>query len=346
MSLRLFRAPSVSVGCKIRTILIKVGHESVEDRPQDSGSVIYERTREYNCLVMLRNRLRLSRMWLCTATAIWATTLIGSSVQGPDSSPDKYIEQIFRSEIGEVPRLGWFVPFIGPNAHFVAAEKHAALVLYSTFGTPSTASGYKPVSSDEHQKMKRDFSEACEIEQSNVLAAYDIAAESVPAERALYTVNKLPGETRSGLITIRLSATEIATVNRLLGWPERDISLRRDEAIAVRPNSSFYSFHRLYDSTSGELKQEAFVLHDKNHGVLAHDLQTLNGPPCDGCGIPRYVDGTGDYILNLFEFPGFTYPVLLLNTSTVEGRALSLMTFTPDRKLATFRLYEYVVHCG
>jgi len=288
----------------------------------------------------------LSGMWLCTAIAIWATSLPGSSAQGPESTPDKYIEQIFRSQIGEVPRMGWFVRFTGTSAQFVAAEKHATLVLYSTFGMPSTATGYKPVSSDEHREMKRYFGEACEVEQSNALAAYDIAAELVPAERALYTVKKLPGETRSGLITIPLSTNEISTVSRLLGWPQQGISLRRDEAIAVRPNSFYYSFHRLYDPTSGELRQEAIVLHDKNHGVLAHDLRTLDGPPCDGCGIPRYVDGGGYYLLNLFEFPGFSYPVLLLNTSTVEGRALSLKTFTPARKFAEFRMYEYVVHCG
>ena len=48
---------------------------------------------------------------------------------------------------------------------------------------------------------------------------------------------------------------------------------------------------------------------------------------------------------NVFVIPGFPYPVLLLNTSTVEGRALSFVTFTPDGYYAEDRIYEYVVNC-
>jgi len=80
-------------------------------------------------------------MCLCAAIAILATNVVASTAQGPGSSPDEYIERIFRSQIGEVPRMGWFVPLIlsGATANFVAAEKLPGLVVYSTFGTPSTA---------------------------------------------------------------------------------------------------------------------------------------------------------------------------------------------------------------
>jgi len=57
-------------------------------------------------------------------------------------------------------------------------------------------------------------------------------------------------------------------------------------------------------------------------------------------GIDRLYD-----VENVFVIPGFPYPVLLLDTSTVEGRALSLVTFTPDGYYATYRIYEYVVNC-
>jgi hypothetical protein len=142
---------------------------------------------------------------------------------------------------------------------------------------------------------------------------------------------------------------QLARVNRLLGWPSQG-TLRRDEAIGVRVQSFFYSFHKLYDLKTGLLSQEAIVLHRKDGVILAHEITRGldSGQPCDGCGIPSYVyPATGLYRpLNMFELPGFAYPVLLLDTSTAEGSALSLLTFTPDGKATQFRVYEYVVHCG
>ena len=55
----------------------------------------------------------------------------------------------------------------------------------------------------------------------------------------------------------------------------------------------------------------------------------------------------GTYVpLNIFELAGFAYPVLLLDTGTFKGRALSLLTFTPDGKVTQLCIYEYVVHCN
>jgi hypothetical protein len=51
-------------------------------------------------------------------------------------------------------------------------------------------------------------------------------------------------------------------------------------------------------------------------------------------------------VSNLFEWAAFPYPVLLLDTSTVEGRALSLQTFTPGGRASTFRVYEYIARCA
>ncbi len=73
-----------------------------------------------------------------------------------------------------------------------------------------------------------------------------------------------------------------------------------------------------------------------NQGVLRRD---------EGVGV-RTQSASGLYRpLNMFELPGFAYPVLLLDTSTFEGRALSLMTFTPDGAVTQFRVYEYVINC-
>ena len=79
--------------------------------------------------------------------------------------------------------------------------------------------------------------------------------------------------------------------------------------------------------------------------MIAFDLKP-NLTLCDGCS-PRYYEygDIGFNPMNMFELPGFSYPVMLLDRSTVEGRALSLLTFTASGKLDEFNVYEYVVNC-
>jgi hypothetical protein len=176
---------------------------------------------------------------------------------------------------------------------------------------------------------------------------FDVGGET-QFQRALYTAKRMPGETRTGLVSIPLDGAQMVRLNRLLGWPNQG-ALRRDESIGARAQSLFYSLHKLYNAKTGMLSQEAIVLHQKDGEIVAHNLTRGldSDQPCDGCAIPSYVSAdSGLYRpLNMFELPGFVYPILLLDTSTVEGRALSLLTFTPDRKMTQFRVYEYIVHC-
>ena len=267
-----------------------------------------------------------------------------SLAQLPERSPEEYIEKIFEARIGELPRMGWFGPY-GFLAHEDAAEE---VNLFAPFGTPSTGRGKELVSGSELKRLRKSYRVACEIEDTDHLTAFDVGGET-QSESALYTTKKMQGETRTGLVTIPLDGAQVVRLNRLLGWPNQG-ALRRDEAIGVRTQSFFYSLHKLYNPKTGMLSQEAIVLHRKDGKILAHNLtRDLNSDQlCDGCGIPSYVDAASGLYrpLNMFELPGFAYPVLLLDTSTAEGRALSLLTFTPDGKLTQFRVYEYVVHCG
>jgi hypothetical protein len=278
----------------------------------------------------------------CCAMFLFVTHSLS---QLPERSPEEYIEKIFEARIGELPRMGWFNPTHG----FLAQEDTAEEVnLFAAVGMPSAGRKKELVSGSELKRLRESYRVACEIEDTGHLTAFDVGGETQP-ERALYTTKKMPGETRTGLVTISLDGAQMVKVNRLLGWPNQG-ALRRDEAIGVRPQSFFYSLHKLYNAKTGMLSQEAIVLHRKDGEILAHYLtrDLDSGQLCDGCGIPSYVYAdSGLYRpLNMFELPGFAYPVLLLDTSTDEGRALSLLTFTPDGKVTQFRVYEYVVHCS
>jgi hypothetical protein len=263
----------------------------------------------------------------------------------PDASTDGYIEKIFQARIGELPRMGWFVPAHGFLAQEDAAEE---VNFFAPVGVPTTGRKKGLVSGSELKSLRKTYRVACELKDADRLTVFEVDGET-DSERAPYTTKRLQGDAHTGLVTIQLDGMQMLRVNRLLGWPSQG-TLRRDEAIGVRTQSFFYSFHKLYNGKTGLLRQEAIILHGKNGAILAHEI-TRNldsGQPCDGCGIPSYVyPSSGLYRpLNMFELPGFSYPVLLLDTSTDEGRALSLLTFTPQGKVTQFRVYEYVVHCG
>jgi hypothetical protein len=240
--------------------------------------------------------------------------------------------------------MGWFDPANG----FVANEASADQVnLFSPIGMPSTGKRNGILSDKQLTRLRRDYGMACEVSETKPLSVFDTGGETAP-QRALYTTKKFPGEIRSGMMTIRLDETLMAKINRILGWPGQGV-LRRDEAIGVRSQSFFYSLHKLYNAKTGQLREEAVVLHRKSGEIVAHEVNRDldSGQLCDGCGIPRYenADGLLYRPLNIFELSGFAYPVLLLDTSTFEGRALSLFTFTPDNEPDQYRVYEYVIHC-
>jgi hypothetical protein len=261
-----------------------------------------------------------------------------------ERSSEGYIEKLFEGQVGQLPRMGWF----GSPQGFVAQADADEVYLFAPIGMPLTGRKRGPVSTNDLKFLQQRFTLACEMNNTDHLTAFDVGGDTEP-ERGLYITKKMQGEVRSGLVTIPLDGMQMARVNRLLGWPNQG-TLRRDEAIGVRSPSFFYSFHKLYNAKTGLLSQEALVLHKRDGAILAHELtrDLDSGQSCDSCGIPSFLyRASGTYRpLNTFELPGFTYPVLLLDTSTVEGRALSLLTFTPDGKVTQFRVYEYVVHCG
>jgi hypothetical protein len=273
---------------------------------------------------------------------VCVTTTTNVYSQFLEAEEGNYILERFKAQIGEEPDTGWFTPLKG----FVAANVTAnRLWVYGPLGYPSTVLKQENHRlDDEDLKSMKIWRGACEVESAGSLTAYDAGIGEIQAAQAFYTTKKLPGAMRSGLVSIPVTTATLKAVNALLGWQTTNV-LRRDEAVAVRPGFFFYSFHKLYDSKTGKLSKEAVVLHDSTGRIIAHTAAD-GDPGCDGCGTPTYAFGTGAFpVLNIFELPGFAYPVLLIDSSTVEGRATSLWTFGEDLKVSTVRFYEYVVNC-
>lgn len=268
-----------------------------------------------------------------------ALSLLGQ----PVAVDEKYIEDTFQARIGEVPKLGWYDQSRG----FLATQSSPQVTVYGPIGVPASGKKTREISGADILSVRRRWL-ACELTPEDTLSVFDVPGRGPDTARALYTDKKLPGQSRSGLISVPLDDAGMAAVNRALGWPASGV-LRRDEAIATRSESFFYSLHKLYSSSTGLLRQEAIILHGRAGQIIALDLRRNldTADYCDGCPTPSYLDERVGVFrpLNVFEFPGFPYPLVLLDTGTIEGQALSLLTFTPTGKLAEFREYEYVVNC-
>jgi hypothetical protein len=129
--------------------------------------------------------------------------------------------------------MGWFSPMHGFLAREDAAEE---VSMFAPLGTPSTGRKKGIVSESEIKSLRARYGIACEIEGTDHLTAFDVGGES-QAERALYTIKKIPGATRAGLVSIPLDAVQMARLNRLLG---------RARAHFVATNRSGFALNRSF----------------------------------------------------------------------------------------------------
>jgi hypothetical protein len=251
-----------------------------------------------------------------------------------------YIAHVFLSQLGEVPRMGWFIP---PD-RFLARVQRERLVLYSREPSLPVTPYVAVLDSGERRRVTQTYAVACDPDTGE-LAVYRAPKPVPEPDRAFFTT-KPPQDTRVGLASVPLSVQQQDAVLRWLGWLSSD-TLHLSEAVGFTPDTAAYSIHALYDPATRSLVRAALVVHNDAGTPVAYSVTDSTGFMCDGCGLPTHDDGPGSLyrVLNLFRMPGFVHPLLLLDTGTIEGRAVSLLTFTPDGQLSEFRDYEYVVGC-
>jgi len=263
----------------------------------------------------------------------------GSDVEQLDTQ-GRYIDSVFQSVFGESPQMGWFLA-----PHFIAAEKHARLYIYSTDSLITEGVYQRTLSPREHELLAHDHHLACDTK--GALAEYRLGSTPDPRiERAFYTSKPPAGVIHAGLRLRSPTTNELRGVKSRLVVPQASV-LYRDTVLAVTSVKAFYSVDAAYDSATHGLLRSALILHDSTGRVVAHRLEDSKAFECDGCGAPTYEEGLKRLytVMNVFHVPGFAYPLLLLDTGTVEGRALSFVTFTPRGVYSEYRIYEYVVTC-
>ena len=251
----------------------------------------------------------------------------------------RLIDSVFRHILGEAPRMGWSTP-----DRFLAAERHRKIHIWSAAADHIAVATYSgALSSAEHAELAKTTHLACDTK--GPLGQYTLTpAESLVRDRAFYTSVEPPSNTRVGLVGRRLTDSERAALHTSLAVTD---SVRYIDTAFAAPSGAFFSVDAAYDR-DGNLIKSALVLHDSSGAVIGSQIRGADAFECDGCGEPTIGEGFRRLydVYNAFIVPGFPYPLLLLDTSTVEGRALSLLTFiTKGTDADEYRIYEYVVEC-
>lgn len=297
--------------------------------------------------VINRSDSRKSRMrirLIALTIAFWVTCLpVWAQLDTGDTS--KYLADAFHRSFGTTPKLGWVMP----NGTVVTDVDAKNLTILSTKHNIILAPQSSRVTAAESMNFVKKNKLAC-----------DVISDNIPKSLYLYATNLRQEGRNPQVLVLEHQIVGVAAGYEEFQPPEagiRDVwnrmklrssrQMRKTYSVRQRGSEYYFTFAALYDEKS-EMSKKGIFLQKKNGTVVGEDIVPISEETsCDGCGVPTYAERLQDDspIMNMFSFSSFLYPVLMLNTSTVEGRAVSLKTFTNNARPSEYRLYEYVVNC-
>jgi hypothetical protein len=273
---------------------------------------------------------------------------------GPTTGQDKhereelneeYVYTQFRVAAGEFPNLAWALP----DGTVATDSGSSEIAIYSAAPIIEVVKRRRTLP----PKMTLEFAKQNKI-------ACDVRLEEKPPAFSLYTSTlRLANRNPQVLFTSKILPDVKAGFQRVplddqLGseiWKKMNPTSANQprNSIAVRQDGTpyFFSFVALYQGSNQEVSRYGVFLHSKDGHVVASDVNDVNGEWCVDCAVPTFGDGIDAIFLveNVYSSPPFKYPLLLLDTSTVEGRSLTLATFSPSGKYSAHLFYEYVIGC-
>ncbi|MDX2053657.1 MAG: hypothetical protein SFV15_14750 [Polyangiaceae bacterium] len=110
-----------------------------------------------------------------------------------------------------------------------------------------------------------------------------------------------------------------------------------------------FALYAAYSRASDEIRRMSIVLYSRDWRLLGRQNTEIpeDSGWCDGCAVPRFDYGL-EYAFgtfNMLSLSDFPFPLLLANTSTIEGRALTLSTFDENHLFVSYPIYHQVVGC-
>jgi len=256
-----------------------------------------------------------------------------------------YIDAQFQSAIGELPKLAWFLP----DGTIAAQDTSPSILLYSRSNTVHPAHLRETLSQDEIAKLGPKYHVACDAMvkgEQPVVSIYTALAHSSGDNPQILSTSKAMPELQAGFEQVPLRGRAETEVWKQM-QPSDANQPRRSAQIRRRGVDFFYSLAALYSGPEQEVTRIGLFLHAHEGKIIAAHVGNIRGEWCADCATPTFADGIERIYAaeNMFTSPAFAYPVLMLDSSTMEGRAISLVTFTPSREYSRHLFYEYVVGC-
>jgi len=270
-----------------------------------------------------------------------------SHAQALDDNDDdgSLIQNAFTRMKLKPPELAWVLP----SGEIVSELSAKELTVLSARISPVAASnaGEIPAQSVKAYVMKNkvDCDQATETEHSPLYRYTATMPSSKQAEQVLVLERHAQSQVTGGFTDVKLNAKQTDPV-----WLAMNARSGQKRLIytAKPPGNSFsYSFAMLF-TRKGDLMREGTFLQDQTGKILGKEIDDVDEDHlCDGCGLPTYEweIARGNPALNLITIPTLPYPMVLMDSSTVEGRAIELFTFSATGQSSHYRKYEYMVTC-
>lgn len=305
---------------------------------------------------VLKIVLHMRKILILLGIVLLAPFLFSACAQASDDAKDggaDYIDKLLQNAMNnELPKPAWVLPSGG----VVAAQSDSQEIqLYSSAATVETVhlkSKLSVKSSLEYSKKNRvdcDLSDTLNTDKSAHLSLYGVSTlknDYDGVEQVLSTDKPVPG-LKVGLEKAPLPKSVEKEVWEKMhpdsAQQPRLASMFRREGVPY-----FYSVAGLYYGPEKVLWRKGLFLHDGSGRIIASKIDEVKGEEaCAGCDPANFENGVGalDDVVNMITGPQFPYPLLLLNTSTSEGRAKALAIFSSDGKYSEHDFYEYVSNC-
>ena len=275
-----------------------------------------------------------------------AAVVLGVSALAGQDETDRasfYIDSQFQAGVGQYPRLGWFLPDGTVAAQHVSQD----IVLFSRWERTQAAHLKSQLTPEQIAGLRKDDHVACDVadkgEQPAMSIYTTLAHPSGLNPQVLTTSNRFP-DMQAGFEQAPLKGraeNEVWKAMEAAKEPRRGILIRR------QGGSFEYALAALYGGPQQEVTRRGLFLLAEDGKFIAAHVENIRGEWCEGCVTPKYEDGMERVydVENLFTAPSFAYPLLMLDSSTMEGRSITLVTFTPSREYSRHLFYEYVVGC-
>jgi len=268
-----------------------------------------------------------------------------SIAQSPQDDDGKAILDVFAAQRIPQPMLGWVLP----NGELVTEVVSSEVTVFAEGIAPKVAPqiGVIPIKS-VLAYVKKNEADCDQLNEDKPVPLYRYDAK-MPKSKVVSQVfvsgGRLGLALNAGFVEFKATEPVLEPVWREMRSKPGQRRLAR--SVGRSEGTYFYTIAATF-MQDGRLLRKGLFLQDRSGKIVGKKIENVNGEEeCDGCAVLKYRDGL-KYIypvLNLITLPGLPYPVLMEDSSGVEGRAIDLFTFTSTGTASQYRIYEYMVTC-